>query len=421
MEVGGHNLVRAQADADNGQAEQKLPMCVAAKLQYDERRLNEFITGSKDNVPLAVRYYHHAEAVIKVDDSGRTPKLDDERRLIIAESNPERPILYCPDGPLTRQQLDLIDVVGDSLALDRLLPANPVAKDQTWSNDAAAMGQLLTLDSVAVCEVKSIVESFNSSYAKIRMAGSVQGTADGAATELEVRGVYLYDRQARRVTRFNLAVRELRSIGSATPGVDAVAKLQIRVEPLTNSEKLSDAAVAKDSVAARRPARDLIFESAPLGLRFAHDRHWFVTSEQRETVTMRRVESGDLIAQCTLAALPAKSAGRQASLEQFQKDVTYSLGKNFGEMVSSREWQNAAGLYCYELVARGFVEEVPVEWHYFLLAPGSGERVSAAVTLEKPMVDRIGQADRALVESIQLFPRMPAVQTAKRDPSGAQR
>lgn len=418
IEVGGHNLVQTQVDTGKDQAEQRLPMSVAAKLQYDERRLNSLIVGSKDDAPLAVRYYHQAEAVIKAGDSGRTSKLDEDRRLIVTETSSERPELYCPDGPLTRQQLDLIDVVGDSLAFDRLLPGNPVAKDQAWSNDSAAMAQLLTLDSVAVCEVKSILESFNSSYAKIRMAGSVQGTADGAATELELRAVFIYDRTARRVTRFNLAVRERRSIGGATPGIEAVAKLQIRVEPLTNSDKLSDGAIAKATVAAHRPARVLVYESAPLGLRCEHDRHWFVTSEQRETVTMRRVERGDLIAQCTLAALPAKSADRQASLEQFQKDVTFSLGKNFGEIVSTREWQNAAGLYCYELVARGFVEEVPVEWHYFLLAPQSGERVSVAITLEKPMVDRIGQADRALVESMKLFPRMPAVLTATRTTSG---
>jgi hypothetical protein len=327
-------------------------------------------------------------------------------------------VLYCPAGPLSRQQLDLIDVVGDSHSLDRLLPANPVAKDQTWSNEASAMGPLLTLDSVAVCEVKSVLESFNSSFAKIRMAGTAQGTADGAATELEVRAVYLYDRQLRRVTRLNLAVRERRSIGSATPGVDAVAKLQISVESLDKSAKLDDAAIAKATATTHVPSRDLVYESGPLGLRFEHDRHWYVTSEQRESVTMRRVERSDLIAQCTLAALSPKSAGRQTSLEQFQKDVTYSLGKSFGEMVSSRQWQNAAGLYCYELVARGFVEEVPVEWHYYLLAPESGERVSAAITLEKPMVDRIGQADKALIESLKLFPRMPAVQTATHSKTG---
>jgi hypothetical protein len=127
---------------------------------------------------------------------------------------------------------------------------------------------------------------------------------------------------------------------------------------------------------------------------------------------LRRVDRGDLVAQCTLTALPPKSAGRQPSLEQFQKDVTFSLGKNFGELVSSREWQNAAGHYCYELVARGVVEEVPVEWHYYLVAPESGHRVSAAVTIEKTMVERLAGADRDLVESLELFPRMPVAQTA---------
>jgi len=414
IEAGGHNLVRAENDADAKQPEQKLPMSVSAKLQYDERCLAPFTPGLADGTKLAVRYYDQAEAVIKVDASGRAPKLAEDRRLIITETGADRPILYCPDGPLTREQLDLIDVVGDSISLDRLLPTTAVAKDESWSNDAAVIGPLLTLDSVAVCEVKSVLESFNTSFAKIRLAGSVQGTADGAATELEVRAVYLFDRRSKRVAKLNLAVRERRSIGGATPGVDAVAKLQIQVEPIEKSAKLDDAAVAKTTAATRHPARDLVYESGPLGLRFKHDRHWFVTSERREAVTMRRIDRSDLVAQCTLAALPPKSAGRQTSLEQFQQDVTYSLGKSFGEMVSSRQWQNSAGLYCYELVVRGLVEEVPVEWRYYLLAPESGERVSAAVTLEKPMVDRIGKADRELIESLEIFPRMPAAQTATR-------
>jgi hypothetical protein len=292
------------------------------------------------------------------------------------------------------------------------LPTYAVATDESWSNDAAVMGPLLTLDSVAVCEVKSVLESFNASFAKIRLAGIVQGTADGAATELEVKAVYLFDRRSKRVTKLNLAVRERRSIGGATPGVDAVAKLQIQVEPIEKSAKLDDAAIAKATAATRHPAGDLVYESGPLGLRFKHDRRWFVTSERRESVTLRRIDRSDLVAQCTLTALPPKSAGRQTTLEQFQQDVTFSLGKSFGEMVSSRQGQNSVGLYCYELVVRGLVEEVPVEWHYYLLAPESGERVSAAITLEKPMVDRVGQADRELIESLEIFPRMPAVQTA---------
>jgi hypothetical protein len=59
------------------------------------------------------------------------------------------------------------------------------------------------------------------------------------------------------------------------------------------------------------------------------------------------------------------------------------------------------------------VDEVPVEWHYYLGAPESGDRVSAAVTLEKPMLERLGQADAQLFQSVELFPRMPAIQTVR--------
>lgn len=414
IEVGGHALVRAPAQADKAeekQPEQKLPISVTAKIRYDEQPVAEFTEGLADGTPLAVRYYDCAEAVLKVDNSGLTPKLDDDRRLIVVSSHAEHPSLTLPEGELTREQLDLINVVGDSISLNCLLPNKTVSADESWSNDATVMGALLTLDSVAVCEVKSVLESHNDSFAKIRLAGTVHGTADGAATEHEVRAVYLFDRRTQRVSRMNLAVRERRSIGGATPGLDAVAKLQISVQPLERSENLNDATVEEVLASSRARSRDLLFESPALGVRFKHDRHWFVTGEQRESVTLRRVDQGDLIAQCTLSALPEKSAGRQTTLEQFQKDVTYSLGKNFGEMVSSRQWQNKAGLYCYELVVRGLVDEVPVEWHYYLLAPESGERVSAAITLEKPMVDRVGQADRELIESLEIFPRAP-VQTA---------
>jgi hypothetical protein len=240
----------------------------------------------------------------------------------------------------------------------------------------------------------------------------VHGLADGAATELEVRALYLFDRRLHRITRLNLAVREKRSIGGATPGVDAVAKLQLKIDPIKTSKWLTPDVVAKVTGAERTLTRDVLYEAPTLGFRIRHDRQWFVTGEQRESVVLRRVDRGDLVAQCTLSALPPKSAGRQLSLEQFQKDVTYSLGKSFGELVSNRQWQNAAGHYCFELVARGLVEEVPVEWHYYLVAPESGHRVSAAVTIEKPMVDRVAGADRELVESLELFPQLPAVQTA---------
>jgi hypothetical protein len=412
LEAGGHTIVRVEAEDKTEAAPDKLPMSVSARLEYDERRLADTHQKVMNRELLAARYYHKAEAVLKVDDSGRTPQIAEDRRLIAMESENGRATLYSPDGSLPREQLDLMEVVGNSFYADQLLPDRPVANGDSWDHDASVMGPFLGLDSVAVCEVKSVLDEYNTSFAKVRLAGVVHGMTEGAATELEVRALYLFDRRLRRITRLNLAVREKRSIGGATPGLEAVAKLQMKIEPIGSSSHLADEAVAKLTAAERTPARDVLYEATALGFRVRHDRQWFVTGEQRESVTLRRVDRGDLVAQCTLSTLPPKSAGRQVTLEQFQKDVTYSLGKSFGELVSSRQWQNAAGHYCYELIARGLVEDVPVEWHHYLVAPLSGHRVSIGVTIEKPMVERLGGADRDLVESLELFPPMPAARTA---------
>jgi hypothetical protein len=281
------------------------------------------------------------------------------------------------------------------------------------------MSAILTLDSIAACEVQSVLEEFNASFAKIRVAGVVHGTADGAATEQEIRGVYLFDRRLRRITRFNLAVQEKRAIGGATPGLDAVAKLQIKVEPLESCPELETAKLKTLARSVPGLALELLYDAPRLGYQLQHDRQWFVTSEGREELTLRRVDGNDVVAQCTVLALPPKSPGRQTTLEQFQKDVMFSLGKNGGELVRTRQWQNSHRHYCYEVVVRGSVENMPVEWHYYLVARESGHRVSLAVTIESPMVERVSAADRALVENLKLYPPMPAAQTASRNGSDA--
>ena len=128
------------------------------------------------------------------------------------------------------------------------------------------MGPLLTLDSVAVCEVQSVLESFNANFAKIRLAGTVQGTADGAATSWKC-GPCTCSIASRSGSReLNLAVRERRSIGGATPGLDAVAKLQISVEPLEKSAQPRRRRGRQGHRGHRTPARDLVYESRPAGL-----------------------------------------------------------------------------------------------------------------------------------------------------------
>ena len=395
-----------------------LPFSVSATLKYDEHRFaptqGDITQGDitqGDIVTRAVRYFDKAEATIQVDAESTSPTLSDDRRLIVADAQGGRVVLTSPRGPLAREELDLVEVAGDSLVVDRLLPKEPVAADATWNDDPAVMAALLDVDSVASCEVSSTLDKFNADFALVRIAGSVVGAVDGAATELQIRGVYLFDRKIHRVTKLNLAIKEKRSVGGATRGLDSVAKLRLTVLPIESSEGLTPAAIATIPPTAtaatstgKRRIDLLLYNAERQGFRILHDRGWYVTTKEREATTLRRVDQGDVVAQCTITSLPAKAAGRQTTLEEFEKDIRFALRENFGELVSSREWTNAYHHSCLEVVLRGKVEDVPVEWHYYLVAPESGPRVSVAVTIEGPMVERLAGADRTLVNGIQLAP-----------------
>jgi hypothetical protein len=169
LDAGGNDVVRASESRESATKtgdEQKLPMSVSARLQYDERRLDG--GDATSSRPLAIRYYTLAEGTLKVDTSGHAPKLADNRRLIVVAPGSVRPNLCSPNGPLTRQELDLIDVAGNSCLIDDLLPAKPVVNGATWNHDAKLMGALLAVDSVAACEVQSVQHQFREDPASRR-------------------------------------------------------------------------------------------------------------------------------------------------------------------------------------------------------------------------------------------------------------
>jgi hypothetical protein len=316
------------------------------------------------------------------------------------------------NGLLQREELDLIDVTGDSLAVDGLLPNRPVAADATWPADPNTMAAILSMDSVAAADVQNVLDKFNHDFALVRLAGAVVGTVDGSPTEMEIRGVYLFDRKLKRVTRFNMAIKEKRTIGGATPGIDGVAKLKMNVKPLETSPHLPPATIATLQRNNRLHRDMLQLEPAKQGYRVTHDRRWIVTNKGRESTTLRRVERGEVLAHCTITTLPPRSAGRQTTLDEFERDIRLALKEKFGELVASRQWTNSFGHHCLEVVVRGTAEEVPIEWHYYLVFPESGHRVSIAVTIQGEMVDRLASADRTLVNSVELLSDAPATETA---------
>jgi hypothetical protein len=232
LEVGGHLIVTGQKKLE------KLPMSVVAKLNYDETLLMSEHSPARH--VRSARKYNTAEAVIRLEKGGLTPKLPEFEQRLIVDLEKGQATIFNPAQPLTRDQLDLIEVVGNTLALEAILPEEPIEIGQHWKARSEAITGLLGLDAVASCEIDSELTDVVGDLAKVTMQGTVSGAAEGVATEIEIKAKYHFNLTDRRITGFNMAVKEKRSIGHVGPGVEVIAKLKMQLRALETPADLNE-------------------------------------------------------------------------------------------------------------------------------------------------------------------------------------
>lgn len=402
--------------ADEGKT-RKLKMSVAGKLRYDEKVL---LPDSANRLARrSVRYYDQASAVIKIDDGGAEPKLAKTRRLVVADSSGGRATLFSPSGPLTRQELDLIDVPANSLLLDALLPDRPVGIGDRWRLADELVAALLGLDAVSQSNVECELKEVAGPRAKLELAGRVLGAIGGVGTEIEVKGKYRYDFEVRRVTGLGLLVKEQRSIGHVTTGLDVVAKLQLALGPAAENRHLADAKLAQFTLSPRPETLLLRCESPTKKFTMTHARDWHLMTDSGELLALRLVDRGELVAQCNVSALPDVRPENPPSLAKFQQDLRRSLDKNFGNFVEASESVNSAGYRVLRVVVEGQISDLPLRWHYYLVTDQAGHAAVVAFTVEAELVPRLGDADGELVANLQFTPAEKAPATAAKAPTTA--
>ncbi len=393
LEVGGHLKV----DEDTKRVKD-LKMSVVGTLNYWEKTL-QFAPGSR-GTRQAARYYDEASAVIKVEDTGIKPQLRGDRRLIALQAKDAEATLFSPEGLLTREELDLLDVLGNSLVVDRLLPSRPVAPGATWQHDEMTMAALLGLDEVTACEVESVFDEMTERGAKMKLEGSLRGTRNGAETSLAVKAKYRFDHRLGRIAWLGLLVQEERAIGHVTPGVDAVARLQAKITPGAACPELADDRLEDKQLRPSAPLLQLTHQVSGAGWQFNCGRDWFVTRDERNTTVLQQIDGKRLIARCQVNALPQVGREDLVDLKQFQADVEEALGKHFGQFVRATQQINDRDYRVLRLVVHGKVATLPIQWVYYHVADREGHQASLAFTVEHAMLERFAQTDVAIVESL---------------------
>lgn len=394
LEVSGELVV------GEGEKLNRLKTSVKANLGYHERCL-----ATPNGGPWrAVRYYDDAAATIQVEKEDFKPALSEGRRLIGVEVNGKATTLFSPEGPLTREELDLIDVQGNSLLFDQLLPGKAVAVGETWPLADELLTNLLRLDEVSKTEVVAKLSSVQNGGAILELAGSVSGAINGVTTEIQLRGKYRFNQALGRIDWGALLIQEKRSLGHVGPGLEVVARLQTTIAPATGYDKLADAALRGLPLEATPELTLLVQKSHDGQWQFTYDRRWFLTADSKEQLTLRLVDRGEFVAQCNIAGLAQVSQEKLATLSKFQQDIQQALGKEFGQFVNASQKANDSNYRVYRVVAAGEVEKLPIQWIYSLVADAQGHQVSFVFTVESELTDQFGQADESLVQSLRFLP-----------------
>jgi hypothetical protein len=319
----------------------------------------------------------------------------------VAERRDEAVVVFSPGGPLTRSELELVEGVGDPLALVGLLPDRPVAVGDRWTVGRDAARGLSGYDALAANALEATLETIDAAAAEIRLKGEVRGAVLGGEGSITCEGTLTFDRAAGQVTRLALTRHETRKAGPVEEGLDIKSTLTVERRPIATPAALADpiiAALPRD----RDPARELLILIAPDGkYTLRHDRDWHIYWDDNRLTVLKRLDRGEVVAQCNLNVGPKVTRGKHQDPEQFRDDVRRALDSRFVQFVGVGEVEgDPAGGYRYKVAVQGRQGDVGILWDYYLIASPDGDQLLATFTHAAAQARAFGDQDLRIIGSL---------------------
>ena len=376
---------------------------VATQLEFNER----VIAVGAGGVPArTVRSETKAGATIGGEARPSTSAVRPEVSALAATRRTETAVdVVSLGGPLTRSELELVSGPGDPLALPALLPDKPVKVGDHWTIGELAARNLSGYDALAANSLEATLEALDDSAARVRLLGSIRGAALGGVGSMACDGSFRFDRKTGQVTELSLRRAETRRPGPVESGLDVKSVLTVTRTSIPAGEApgLDDsvASLARNDPAAR-DRRLLLFKSPDGKYTLLHDRDWHLFWEDSRQVVFKRLDRGELVAQCNLAVGPDAGPGRHQDLNQFRNDLRKGLGGRFVRIVQEGEVEGAAaGGFRHKVTIEGRQGDAGVLWHYYLIAGPSGSQLIATFTLGMAQQTQFGASDLEMIGTLE--------------------
>jgi hypothetical protein len=422
IELKAQGLFRPGLPPAGASAEAKMPKPLALEIQtrlvFDERivvpghprvakdgrlesAVNEPQAGGECFT--AVRHVLQAASAINGEVRPTSASIRPEVTLLLAQRRMrDGPVVVVsPAGPLSRSELELVQGLGDPLALADLLPERPMAIGQRWTVRPAAAMAVSGYDQLESNNLEARLESADDSVARIRLKGEIVGQALGGTGRFTCEGFLTFDRRSARIDHLDLNRVESRQPGPVEAGLDVKSTLTVTRRSAEPGGPLSDVALAGISLDVT-PERELLRLTAPGGKStLVHDRQWHTFWEDPRLTVLKRLASGQIIAQLNLMVGPAAGKGRHQDPTQFRDDIQQSLKQRFVEFLGAGEVEgDPAGGFRYKVGVQGREGDLGVIWYYYLIASPEGDQLLATFTLARDHMKAFGDQDLKLVGSL---------------------
>jgi hypothetical protein len=391
-----------------------VPMNAKADLQFTER----FLAIKADGTLKSARRYGVAETTFQIKNTEMKQSLRDERRLFVVQYKGDDTTLFSPQGPLTREELELVDAPGSSTILAAILPNKKTAIGGEWKLSNVTLARLLGLETVTEQDVTGKLTKVEDGLAILSLDGKVTGAVGGVSSEIDLKAKANFDLKKQSVSWLAMEYQEKRAIGHDQPGYDATIRVRTITEPTTGIAELSNDALSKLPLEAKPDKTLLEFQAEKAGINLAHDRRWRVMVDRMDLAILRYVDRGDLIAQCNIDRLAPLPKDQPLKLAAFQKSVETTLAKNSGQVLEAAKETTKEDGKILRVTVSGTASEIPIQWFYYHLTDAQNRRASIVITLESKLVERYPALDRELISGLLLLDT-PSTQDDGKEPTPA--
>lgn len=395
MKLAGEIRVRNDDEA------KAIPLSAVATGDFSERILT---IGANGCPAKAARLYETAQVVITAGDDKSTRSLRPDRCLIAVHRVKDQLIGYCPDGPLTRSELEVTQHL-DTLALPALLPGKPVSIGQTWKVPNSVVQALCAFEGLEQQDLTAKLESVKGDEARISIAGSARGIDLGALAKVCVQASCTFDLKQKRVTALEWKQKDEREQGPVSPATafevtTTVTRSFQQQEPRGLSD--SDLVAIPDDAEPPAEVLTLLYRDPKDRFTLVHAREWHMTAQTEEHLTLRLMDHGDFVTDVTVTPWEKAGAGKHLTAAEFKDLMDDQPDWEPDEVREDGEVPLERGYWCYRVSALGEMEGLKILQNCYLLAGPEGDQIVLAFKLRPAQADKLGTRDLALVNSLEL-------------------